>query len=342
MDQQTTGEIPHSESASDDLLLSVLPIRHLIVTLRFTASARPRFFHQLEISAWLRYWFSDDEEFERFLRIDCPEAGHSPYQTGDYYRFSLFGLACPDALLQRLIENLQALPASAPVSDAKAPFRNNLRLIELQDGFTDATVRSVEDLSLYDFETLMQETAIWREQRYQRLRWISPVRLLKDKTRRKDLKGEARFCHDASDIDMPLLLSRLHDRLADSARRDGRDIPRRPPPPNIDARYTHVFWLDNHYTDARGGQHVVGGLCGLIEFDCGADSGLQALLPLLVLGQFTGMGQRSAFGMGRYLLETPDGCVTHRRCLPARSLLMRAMDPDNLEQAWSHIHVNRE
>ncbi|HFQ13441.1 MAG TPA: CRISPR-associated endonuclease Cas1, partial [Gammaproteobacteria bacterium] len=220
--------------------------------------------------------------------------------------------------------------------------RDNLRLIELQDGFTDATVHSVEELSLYDFDTLMQETAIWREQRYQRLRWISPVRLLKDKTRRKGLKGEARFCHDASDIDMPLLLSRLHDRLADSARRDGRDIPRRPPPPNIDARYTHVFWLDNHYTDARGGQHVVGGLCGLIEFDCGADSGLQDLLPLLVLGQFTGMGQRSAFGMGRYLLETPDGRVTHRRCLPARSLLMRAMDPDNLEQAWSHIHVNRE
>lgn len=71
-----------------EYFVSVLPIRNMVVTLKFTDTARPHFFHQVELSSMLRHWLPDNSSFEQNFRIDCPEAGQSNYQAGDYYRFT--------------------------------------------------------------------------------------------------------------------------------------------------------------------------------------------------------------------------------------------------------------
>jgi hypothetical protein len=74
------------------IYLSVLPIRNIVVTLKFTDNAKPRFYHQLELTSMLRHWLPDNGAFEQNFRIDAPEAGQSNYQAGDFYRFTLYAL----------------------------------------------------------------------------------------------------------------------------------------------------------------------------------------------------------------------------------------------------------
>lgn len=326
---------------SSHLYLSVLPIRNIIVTLKFTDKASPRFFHQIELSSLLKYWLHENKLFEQHFRIDCPETGQTNYHKGDYYRFSLYSLGNCDAHLQTLLSKLQALPSTAPVIDRKVAFRNNLVLHSLQDGFNENPITDVSELSCYDEESLQQEVTLWEEYQQIRFRFISPARLLKEKNQRKNLKGEARFCRDSSDTSIDLLLSRLHDRFAEFSRNSSAPgNTQRNSPPETKAVYTHLFWLDNHYTDMYAKSHVIGGMTGLIEFSFTQKSQATNIWPLLILGQFTGIGQSTSFGYGRYLLETINEGVTHRRCLPAQSLLMRAAESENLLSAYRHILQN--
>ena len=328
-------------SHTEKLYQSVLPIRNIIVTLQFTQKTSLRFFHQIELSSLLKHWLPDNRTFEQHFRIDCPESGRGRYARGDYYRFTLYGLGHCENHLQTLLNKLHKLPASAPVTDKKAPFRNNIKLVSLHDGFNEHPITDANQLSCYNQQSLQQEVDLWRSHRQLRLRFISPIRLLKDKDKRKKAKGEARFCRDSTDTDINLLLNRLHDRFAEFNRNS--ETPQelsRPPPPIASTHLCHFFWIDNHYTDRNSTQKIIGGMSGLIEFSFNPDADLSHLWPLLVLGQFTGLGQRTSFGYGRYLLETMDAALTHRRGVPTQSLLMRAASEDNLIRAYRHILKN--
>lgn len=332
--------MPTLPSATSKLFQHILPIRNITVTLRFNAPSRPRFYHQLQLNAMLRYWFDNDEDFQHHFRIDCPESGQSHYKSGDYYRFTLYALNASDALLNTLLKRLQNLPNSAPITDKTAPFRDNLSCYSLHDGFTQQPINQAYEISQYTASNLIQEVALWQKINPIRLRWISPARLLKEKSQRKNLKGEARYCRDSSDTNMALLLSRLHDSFAKFSKQDQGSKPQAHKVSiNSQTTYSHIFWLDHHYTDKNSNEHKIGGQSGLIEFQFLTEPD-DITWQQLVLGQFTGMGQRSSFGFGRYVLETPDGADTHHRSLPAQSLLMRAMHEDNLKRAWDHIKKN--
>ncbi len=326
---------------SEKIYLPILPIRNLIITLQFTQKSSPRFFHQIELSSLLKHWLPDNRTFEQHFRVDCPETGQSHYLKGDYYRFTLYALGDCENHLQTLLDKLHKLPSSAPVSDEKAAFRNNIKLISLHDGFNENTVSAAHQLSGYDSNSLQQEVDLWRNHPQLRLRFISPVRLLKDKEKRKNAKGEARFCRDSHDTSINLLLGRLHDRFAEFNRNSAMaQNTQREKAPETDTHLSHLFWVDNHYCDKDANKKTIGGMSGLIQFSFNPASALDPIWPLLVLGQFTGIGQRTSFGYGRYLLETMDETLTHRRGLPAQSLLMRAASEDNLRQAWRHILKN--
>ncbi|MGH8547120.1 MAG: CRISPR-associated endonuclease Cas1 [Methylococcales bacterium] len=58
---------------------------------------------------------------------------------------------------------------------------------------------------------------------------------------------------------------------------------------------------------------------------------------LIIIGQYTGIGQRKAFGWGRYQIVTGDGAVSYRRPLAACSMLTEAAREDNLARAWRHV-----
>lgn len=122
-------------------------------------------------------------------------------------------------------------------------------------------------------------------------------------------------------------------------RRQNAEPPPRPEPPAVTLEQGHLFWLDTAYTDVDGKAHVMGGAAGQVELVTNSVLPLD-WLKLLILGQYTGIGQRTAFGWGRYRLSGSDGAHAYRRGLPAASLLLLAQDEANLHEAFRHIQSN--
>ena len=315
-------------------LTDLLPLRAVVVTLHCLAPSHPRFFHQAALTALLRGLLRDAPDYDLHLRIDTPESGRVDYRPGDYYRFLLIALRGGEPTLARLLSRLADLPRGAPRGGPGLAFADNWRLVQLQDAFTETPVGSAAELSGYDTATLEQELELWITRTRWQWHWLAPARLLKDKADRGDQTGEARYCRDPRDLPPALLLSRLHDSMADLLRRRGQAPTPRGAPPPLACPHGHLFWVDNEYRDAEGADQVMGGLSGLLHLEGRLSP---AWWRLLILGQYVGMGQRTAFGFGRYQLRTADGGFSYRRPLPAASLLTRAADADNLAAAWRHV-----
>jgi len=280
-------------------LHDLLPLRAVVVTLVFTEAAAPRFFHQPAVTAFLRTLLGGTEDYDIRLTVDCPETGRIAYRAGDHYRFTLLSLAGGEALLDRALAALLHLPQSFPLRDPGLPFRDNLAFVEARDLFGGEPVRLARDLSIYDEAALAREAGLWAAGAKPRLRFLAPARLLLEKTERGARRGEARYCRDGRDLSLGLFLSRLYDSFADLLRRRGIAPLPRPPAPVLPPPGGHLFWVDASYRDAEGREQAMGGLTGLLELP--ADPGPSfAAWRLLVLGQYTGIGQRRAFGFGRY------------------------------------------
>ena len=314
----------------DDLL----PIRTMVVTLTCIGGARPRFFHQAALTAFLRTLLGDSPGYDSCIRIDAPECGRVDYRPGDFYRFSVICLRGGEPLLHRLIKALNRLPRGARPAGSATSFGDNWRLAALNCAHCEDPVARLEDLCAYDTDSLEKEAAIWATHTAFIWRWLSPARLLRDKQSRGNARGEARFCRDAADLPPGFLLGRLHDSMADLMRRRELKPGHRGAPPPLACARAHLFWIDAEYRDAKGKDQVMGGLAGQLELSGNLSP---AWWRLLILGQQVGIGQRVTFGFGRYQLNSLDGGHTCRRPLPAASLLMRADDPDNLAAAWRHV-----
>jgi hypothetical protein len=102
-------------------------------------------------------------------------------------------------------------------------------------------VKRLAQLSAYTVEQLRQEVVLWQDMRHIRWRWLSPVRLLKDKEQCEGLEKEARFCRDSPDLSGQLILNRVHDTFAGLLRERGEKTPARGVPPNILINQSHLF-----------------------------------------------------------------------------------------------------
>ncbi|BCG64414.1 MAG: CRISP-associated protein Cas1 [Methyloprofundus sp.] len=324
-------------------LTSLLPLRGLVVTLQFTQAAKPKFFHQAALTAFIRFLAGSPENYDQLIRIDTPESGRIRYQAGDYYRFMLIGLQGSDVILQTLITQLQKLPHSSPKSAQELPFRNNCKLLSLQDAFSELSIDSFSKLSQYDYPQLQQEVALWNGQTTLHWHWVSPVRLLKTKELRttQKVKGEQRYIRDAVDLDGNLLFTRTYNALADLLRRRSGSSGTLAAPHNIHIHDMHLFWLDSHYNDAQKNATPMGGMTGRIHLQLPSNLS-PSWWQLLLLGQYTGIGQRNAFGWGRYQLQTTQQHYSYRRILPASSLLSLAQQEENLHKAWRHVMAGRD
>lgn len=322
-------------------LHSLLPLRSAVVTLRWLEDSAPAFFHQPALAAFLRHLAGSPEGYERHIRFDAPESGRIGYRAGEHYRFSLVCLAGGEPILQTLLDNLARLPHSSPRTERPLPFRDNCVLAALHDAFSARPVSSFDELSVYDFATLSQEAELWRG--FGRLSWqfLSPARLLKDKSRRGEAKGEARFSRGLADVDAALLSDRLYDGLAELVRARGLATPPRLAAPAMEMVHGHLFWMDAAYSDADGNSHTMGGMSGRLELSFPEPPPAE-WLRLAILGQYAGFGQRTAFGFGRFRLESPEGGFSYRRAWPAASLLTRAREEGNLAEAWKHVRAKRE
>jgi hypothetical protein len=317
----------------------VLPLRALVVTLRFTTSARLHHFHQPALTGFLRQLLGHPPNYDTFLTIDAPESGRTRYRVNDEYCFMVIGLAGAEPLLARLIDCLNALPLAATPAPDCVPFRNNMTCASILDYFSGSAVAQLEDLTLYSRACLDREAAIWTDIPAITLRWLSPVRLSKDKAEREQLKGEARFCRNADELSFALLANRLHDSVADLLRRRGQNAASREAPGSSTLLFNDHFWVDSRYRDADGKEQSMGGLMGTAGLgSLGVLSADQR--ALWVLGQYIGIGQRRAFGWGRYRLETTTGDSTYVDVDPVASVVEQAAFPTNLAGAHATITAN--
>jgi group II intron reverse transcriptase/maturase/CRISPR-associated endonuclease Cas1 len=321
-------------------IAALLPLRGLVVTLELTDSAQFSVFHQAAVHAFVRHLAGAPPDFAQLLTIDAPESGRTRYRAGNRYRFAVLGLAGAEILLARLIGALADLPDSAPVRDARVPLRDNLRLIEFADLFTDAPVESVADLDLFDHARLAAEVALWRTAPYVLLQWLSPARLKRAKAKREQSPDRRRYCDCLADLADGVLAARVRDAPAELLRQRGVEVPPRVLAPNLPAPTGQLFWIDSDYRDAGGRAQDVGGMCGQVQIGPGAALGPD-WLTLLVLGQYLGLGERRAFGLGRYRLQTPDGTSTLPEAAPAASLLAHAARDDMLYDAYTAMRENQ-
>lgn len=351
---------PHSAAVTPAMALNLhelLPLRALIITLRFTETSRPDFFHQPALTAFIRYLLGSPDDYENLLVVDLPESARTHYRAGDLYRFQIIGLDGSDALLARLMQQLQLLPASVQQRDGPLPFRDNLQLLALQDGLTGTPVTRLDELASYGTQQLTEEALLWQHMPAFQWQWLTPARITLGKAARDAVKKQRnarqqQLVRDLPQLSAELLLNRLYDAVANLLRQRGQVTAPRPPSPPLQISDGQLFWLEVSY---KGGQEKSAGGSGQKtsqrnEKPMGGIHGqLQLHSPqplniswwrLLILGQYLGLGQRRSFGWGRYMLLTPDGQASYRRVAAARPLLDAVARPDNLQQALNHVQRN--
>lgn len=317
----------------------LLPLYGLVVTLQFTQATPLNFFHQPALSAFIRHLLGSPEKFDQLIRLDACETGRAFYNAGDYYRFAVYGLNGSENLLQQLMLQLKNLPFSVKKAEQAMPFRDNLKLIAVQDAFSVQTVDSVLQLSAYTETDLQDEMSLWQAMPEFKMHLLSPVRLLKELQFRQNCKEDARFCKQNTDVAADLLSNRLHDHFTALLSKQGFSLPARTQPqPLILSDPTHLFWLNLHYSDSDSTAHTSGGMMGDIFIKVAEPENFDS--ALWVLGQYTGFGQRSSFGLGRYRLETVAGQCSFQRVFPAHSLLVAVGQESNLSEALAHIQSN--
>lgn len=320
---------------------SLLPLYGLTVTLRFNEKTSLSFFHAPSLSAFIRHLAGSPERFDELIKLDAPESGRCEYLIGDAYRFSLYGLQGSQTLMARLIEALQQLPFSAPKDDANMPFRRNVVLDCLHDAFSGEKIQHFRQLTAYTEQDLQKACRVWQGMDTFRIRIVSPIRLLKDKAQRSGLKGEARYCQQTGDLPPDLINNRLHDYFAALLNKQQQKPPARQSATcetvNTDS---HLFWLNIHYTDSNIKKHAMGGMMG--EMGMQVTNPAEFDWPIWILGQYTGFGQRTAFGFGRYVLKTSAGEQHFKPAAACSSLLADIGAPANLITALEHIQQNSE
>ncbi len=286
----------------------LLPIRAVVVTLRFLRAAQFHPYHQPAVTAFIRTLLNGSDSYENQLTLEACESGTRRARAGDRYRLILYSFGGATELLQRTLERLQRLPQSAVAVGKNAPLGDNVVLEELHCLWSGAAISEVAQLTPYDAAAWVAECQLWSQVPAIMVRYQAPVRLLKSSQQRQaeDLKGEARYCQQGSDLGESLLYQRLHDTLADLLRRCTEWHLVRPDQLLPPLTATRLEWVEAHYHDGAGHRHAMGGLIGEIELGAGESIPLP-LLSQWVLVQYLGMGQRRAFGWGRFRLESVAG-----------------------------------
>jgi len=317
---------------------SLLPVYAVSFRMRWRESSNPGFFHHAALSSWLRTVLDSPDDFDLSLTLDALEQGRRRFTAGSEYRFTVFGIG------DRGRELMSALPEaiSRPRRwDKPMPFRDNWQLIGMEDWQTQEPVLNHLPPLVLDAEMLAAEVRFWRTQQSLSVQLTSPWRVLKGSASRQNAKGEMRYCRDSVDLSSDgLWLLRIDDALRSLTERyTNTSIPRETMP-HAPAVEVDLFWANDVYRNERGKVQPVGGLLGEIVIHDVSKLD-DANLQVLILGQYLGVGQRRAFGNGRYRLRSNVLQAGIQRTASVAWLEM-AMQEDNLHQAWQKISDHQD
>lgn len=315
---------------------ALLPLRAVTIEMRFTQATLAGPYHQPGLAGYLKSLLHDT--LPAGLWLTATDNAIPRFAVGDRYRFAIYAL--PNALdaLDRILDGLRRAPSAG--GDAKA-FGPRWRFSRAMDALADdhPTIGRAADLAPLTAETITSEAAYWAQFNPVRLRWLSPVQLLRAKSDRSG-KGQERYCRDATDIDGDLLLTRLINSLQGLMHRLGAADSLARPDAQLTLSEGDWFWHGASQISADGSEKPVYGLSGITTLAIGGPDA-DTLWAWLVLGQHLGIGQRRGFGLGRYRLETAEGLVIGEAPRRRASLLTPALTSGNLENAWRAIADNK-
>ena len=330
------------ETASDtslalaQLTAALSPLIGIKIGLRFERDATPGLFHQPALTAMLRTLMQGELANEPLLWVQATESGRAFYERGEEYRFNVFAARPAHACMMRLIERLPGLQRVLP-ADARIPFGAQLTFQGLYHPVTDKPLRPAQPVMVFDQELLQAEYERFCTAEQVCVRLLSPLRVLRDKTERGNARGDARYVHDASQL-QALLFRRIRDSLLAIAKRVQVVLPKQHHEPTATA--VDVFHVDWEYRDNKGRAQNMSGMLGCLYFRL-KDLSAADLFALL-LAQRLGIGQRRAFGWGSLRLEDDAG----RGVLPPRraltDLLARSAAHENLRQSFRDSSTSAE
>ena len=284
-------------------------------------------FPEAQLTAWLRSLIGAQGAvgFEG-LWLECARGGLRDLPRGAVLRCALWHLPPWQPLAEIALRQFQALPGSA--QHLQGMLTQQVRLLS----------RSPRLSAPLTPQSLAEEVQHWRAQGDLRMVLESPMRLSRSEAggRRVD-NSDARFVRDERDLSGPLLASRIMRSLAELQKICGQAaIWAQALPLEISAK--ELFWVQAAY----GAQaKPLGGLCGELILRSNSECS-DAFWQALVLGQYLGIGQKRAFGYGRYRLESLSGGYTRAPLLAASSVLQACADPQLLLRAYDHVAANTE
>ncbi len=309
----------------------LLPIRGVILRLRFSGLAYAPFYHQPQLKPFLKELLQDKQALdnENGLWVEACESGRTQFKNGDEYRFILFCTASAYPLFVKLLDRIRRLPGSYPKRRSKdGLFADNLQFIGLIDYFTQQAITSHDELFPYDAAALQREMAFWQDQNEVILRFTSPARF------KIAARGKPPYIRDRGVLQVGDTERRIYRALCNlsPAVKTHCDV--------HDVSYQQVsdrlFWTDNAQTLKSGKLAPFGGVLGDITLSQPVTAPAPHL-PLLILGQYIGIGERRSYGLGRYRLETAQGQGTTPPRQSAASYQQRCAAINNLELACYNI-----
>jgi group II intron reverse transcriptase/maturase/CRISPR-associated endonuclease Cas1 len=313
------------------------PFLALHVAVSFLRPATLGLFPEAALTGFVRSLLAQPTADYARLWIVCPRRAQARFVPGDVLHFAIYAFASEAARLQVLIERLQNLPGSAHALPHSAPLGANVRLLTLTDHLHGGTVKCAADLQPQSAAAQHAEAAFWHAQTHLRICIESPWRVLKAETRAASQRtsGTAdKFCRNEADLDGALLSFRLGRSLAELAKSLKLAAPWvEPVPLHIAAK--ELFWLAQSYQSRRGEAIPLGGLLGEILLRVDADWP-EWFWQALINGQHLGFGEKRAFGLGRYRLESTEGRRFSPQFPAQTASLTAALAPAALQRAIEH------
>lgn len=303
---------------------TLLPMPARRVRLRCLRETTVGLFPEARIGSLLLSVEAAHKDHADSLSIEVPRSARARWREGEVFEFALFALA-PDAGKLAAVERLLAgLPGAAPRRGEDIAFGDNWALESISD---------LDELGAFDPAALAAEARLWQDILRFRLRFTSPLRIALGQSARK---GRARYARVESDVDDAALSRALTQSLVSLKFACGAsdwEVPQL----SLRILRKELFLVDpGHRASGRNAKPLDEGLLGevLVEW---TEPPTPAQWQHLVLLQYLGVGQGRGFGLGRMLIEQPNG--QHTKLMPAglHDALARAAAEGNVELAHRHV-----
>lgn len=308
-----------------------------------SATASAGLLHHAAMTAWVRTLMGSPPDFDRCIALDLPDWMFPRFEQGAYYHLQLIVFDDGLPLLRRFVAAIQQ-PLASRTWDKAMPFRDNLQLEHMIDGNTGGHCDNVEALTAITAAYFEQQCQQYMAYSSITVRFLSPLRLLRDKEERGLARGEMRYCRDNAHLSGGLWQQRLYTTFNDLLKRRGACplVAEAGSPLPCEA---DLFWVDAVYRNVHHDEKPMGGVLGSLRISL-LNIGDAAWFRLMVLGQYVGIGQRRVFGYGRYALLQHNDLLQHNEdYLPVftgrTSLLDIACNEESINAAFKVIDANR-